>query len=52
MMLSIITFGVKIKQFFRNYLIFLSFFVVYSPKPVVFCGNMPMLTPQLMPKIR
>ena len=42
MMLSIITFGVKIKQIFVNFLIFFGFFVFLRLKPVVYGGKFPM----------
>ena len=46
MMLSIITFGVKIKHYYLINLIFWRFFALLRPKPVVYDGKYPMQRPK------
>ena len=46
MMLSIITFGVKIKHLYLINLIFSRFFALLQPKRVVYGGKCPMQWPK------
>ena len=46
MMLSIITFGVKIKHYYLNNLIFSRFFALLLSKLVVYGGKYPMQWPK------